>query len=236
MLARDEERNLPRALTSLPRGMQVLVIDARSRDRTVEFARAAGAQVIERDWTGFLDTRRIAASNVATPWTFMIDADEALDDALRDAILCADGDVDGYIVRRSTYYCGKALRMWKNEPLVRLFRTGRALLKGSCAAGGSAQVHERWVCEGPVAELRGTLLHYSYADAASYRAKFERYTDLEAAALHASPLRTAQEWLLVWPRWLRLLLLKGALLDGGRGIAAAYWSARYRYVACRKAR
>ncbi len=216
--------------------MHLLVIDARSRDRTVEFARAAGAQVVERDWDGFVNTRRFAASAVATPWTLMIDADEALDDALRDAIVSADGDVDGYVVRRSTYYCGKPLRMWRNEPLLRLFRTGRARLEAHSAAGGSAELHERWVCDGPVNELAGTLLHYSYGDAASYRAKFERYTDLEAGAMRSSPWDVAREWLLVWPRWLRLLFVKGALLDGSRGIEAAYWSARYRYAACRKAR
>ncbi len=216
--------------------MRVLVVDARSRDRTVEFARAAGAEVVERDWTGFLDARRFATAKVATPWTFMIDADEALDDALRDAIVSAAGDVDGYVVRRSTYYCGKPLRMWRNEPLLRLFRTGRARLEARSAAGGSAELHERWVCDGAVSELSGTLLHYSYGDAASYRAKFERYTDLEAGAMRSSPLRVAREWLLVWPRWLRLLFVKGAIFDGSRGIEAAYWSARYRYVAHRKAR
>ena len=35
VLTHDEERNLPRALTSLPRGIAVLVLDACSRDHTV---------------------------------------------------------------------------------------------------------------------------------------------------------------------------------------------------------
>ena len=58
--------------------MRLLVLDARSCDRTVEFARSAGAEVIEREWSGFVDARRFALSQVRTSWTLMIDADEAL--------------------------------------------------------------------------------------------------------------------------------------------------------------
>ena len=87
VLTRDEERNLPRALTSLPRGASVFVLDAGSRDHTVQFARGAGARVVQREWTDFVDARRFALSQVETPWTLMIDADEALDDVLCDAIL-----------------------------------------------------------------------------------------------------------------------------------------------------
>lgn len=215
--------------------MHVLVVDARSDDRTVEFARAAGADVVERDWTDFVDARRFALSRVKTPWTLMIDADEALDDELRDAIVRAPESAEGYVVNRNTYFCGKALRMWRREPLLRLFRTEGAQVTARSAAGGGASLHERWQCAGRCAELPGTLLHFSYPDHASYHAKFERYTDLEAASMPRSFSRMAWEWLAVWPRLLALLIGRGALLDGPRGIAAAYGSARYRYVSARKA-
>ena len=50
MAFRQRERNLPRALDSLPLGMRVLVIDHASTDRTREIARERGAEVIERAW------------------------------------------------------------------------------------------------------------------------------------------------------------------------------------------
>jgi len=49
-------------------------------------------------------------------------------------------------------------------------------------------LHEAWSCAGSVGELRGTLLHFSYPDVASYRAKYDRYTSLEAQRLHGSVL------------------------------------------------
>jgi glycosyltransferase involved in cell wall biosynthesis len=207
--------------------MPVLVIDAFSDDRTVEYARAAGAQVIQRGWTGFVEARTFALAQVRTPWTLMLDADEALDDRLRDAIARASGDAGGYVVRRTTYFHGKPMRMWSNEPLLRLVRTAGARIEAHPAAGGDAELHERLVCEGTQHELGGTLLHYSYPDYASYRVKFARYTSLEARHLRGAPVSALLETLLVPLRFADYLVRRGALRDGPRGWFVALGSALY---------
>ena len=217
--------------------MHVLVLDALSRDHTVEFARGAGAEVVQREWTNFVDARNFALAQVRTPWVLMLDADEALDDVLREAIAGAPDDVDGYRVKRTTYYCGHPLRQWRDEPLLRLFRAGRARLQAHPAAGGSAAVHESWSCSGPTGDLAGKLLHFSYPDRASYRAKYERYTATEAVGLRVSPGRVPAAWLsAVFVRFPWLLFRKGAVLDGPRGIYVAYKSATYPAVVAWKAR
>lgn len=226
---------MPRALTSLPRGMNVFVLDAGSGDHTVQFARSAGARVEQRAWTDFLDARRFALSQVRTPWTLMLDADEALDDILCDAILSASDAIDGYRVKRTTYFCGKPMRLWRDEPLLRLFRTDRATLQAHPAAASTAPVHEAWSCEGRVGELPGTLLHYSYPDAAAYRAKYERYTSLEADSLKRPAFAFLSASGLALPRLAWLLFARGALLDGPRGWYVAYRSAIYPAVAAFKA-
>jgi glycosyltransferase involved in cell wall biosynthesis len=227
ILTRDEERNLPRALTSLPRGMRVLVLDACSRDHTVQFARGAGAEVVQREWTDFVDARRYALAQVKTPWALMLDADEALDDVLRQAIVRAEGDVDGYRVRRTTYFCGKPMRLWRDEPLLRLFRTGSARLESKPATGADVALHERWECDGPCGDLAGTLLHYSYPDVATYRKKYERYTAIEASGSDPSIGRLFEACLTTAIRFPYFLLAKGALLDGPGGVYVAYRSATY---------
>ncbi len=211
------------------------MLDAGSRDRTVAFARSAGARVTERPWTNFLDARRYALAQVETPWTLMIDADEAPDDVLRDAIVNASGDSDAYVMRRTTYFRGKPMRIWRNEPLIRLFKTGRAVLEAHPAIASGAALHEAWRCDGPVGELRGTLLHYSYADAGSYRAKYDRYTSLEAASLRGSVPRLLRAYASGAVRFAWLLFGRGAILDGPRGWYVAYHTAAYPAVAARKA-
>ncbi len=222
-------------MTSLPHGMRAFVLDAHSSDGTRAYALAAGATVEERAWTNFVDARTFALSRIETEWTLMIDADEALDDRLLEAILAAPGDVEGYVVRRRTYFHGKSMRLWQDERLLRLVRTKRARVVAVPPTGGTAAVHERLVIDGPTAELRGELLHYSYPDYASYRDKFESYTSLEAAGQERSVARIVRELVLAVPRFVVYMVLRGAALDGPKGWYVAWQSAIYSVVVALKA-
>ena len=221
-------------MTSLPHGMAVLVLDAQSQDGTVAYARGAGARVIDRPWTDFVDARRFAFAQVRTPWLLMIDADEALDDVLCKAIVNAPENAGGYLVKRTTYFRGHPMRMWSNESLLRLVRTDAAHIEPRPATGGEAAVHERIVCDGPLGELPGTLLHYSYPDRASYRRKFRSYTSIEAAGASRSLPRLIKEVVMTPVRLAWNLLRRGALLDGPRGWYVAWYSAWYPAVVAMK--
>jgi glycosyltransferase involved in cell wall biosynthesis len=207
--------------------MAIIVVDHQSHDATAEVARAHGACVIERAFHGFVEARRFALAQVHTPWAFMVDADEVLDHSLQDAIVQSSEDVDGYFVSRTTYFCGRAMRMWTGERLLRLFRTGRVVLSAGPAAGGDAQLHERWMCKGATRDLRGVLHHYSYPTRAAYHEKFARYTSIEAKGIHGTPLMLLGQLLLVPMRFFRNLLMRGAILDGMDGITVAWYSAAY---------
>ncbi len=236
MLAHDEARRLPAFFARLPAGVRTFVLDAQSADDTVAVARAHGAQVESRPWSGFVAARRYALARVATPWTLMLDADELLDDALRDAIAAAPEGPAGYRVRRVTALCGVPVRTagWSNESLLRLFRTGRARVEAHSVAG-DADLHERWVVDGPVDELPGTIVHDSYPALDAYRAKFERYTGIEAAALPPSGPAYLRELALFPARVIWSLTRYGGWRDGWRGWFVAWQSARYRVVVRAKA-
>lgn len=225
---------MPRVLDSVPAGCPVLAIDAYSKDRTTEIARARGAAIVQREWGGFIDARLFALSEVHTAWTLMIDADEALDGTLRDAIVRADGEAQAYCVARTTFFCGRPMRIWTGERILRLFQTPLGMLR-SRAVSDDAQVHEVWSVPGKVEDLPGTLLHYSYPSVASYRAKFEHYTDLESAATASSATTVMTEELRAIVRFFYLAIVRGAVLDGWRGLFVAWWSARYRPTVFRKA-
>jgi glycosyltransferase involved in cell wall biosynthesis len=215
--------------------MRVFVLDACSRDHTVQFAKGAGADVVQREWTDFVEARGFALSQVRTPWALMLDADEALDDELRESLTAAQDDVDAFRVLRTTYFCGKAMRVWRDEPLVRLFRVGAAHLSTHPAAGGTASLHERWESDARTGELSGTLLHFSYPDYATYRHKFDVYTSVEAAGVPRSFSGWLAAWLQLPARFAWLALVRGGALDGVRGIYVAYKSAAYRAVVAWKA-
>jgi len=215
------------------------VIDAESCDATVALARARAAEVVVRRWEGFVATRRFALSLVRTPWTFMLDADEALDGELMSSLRAAAPatDVDGYRMRRATSFCGRPLRFgsWGAETPLRLFRTERAALVAEPAAGGTAQLHERWLVPGRVALLEGTLQHDSYPTLRDYRAKFARYTTIEARGVKPSVGSLLRALVLAVPRATWALVRRAGWRDGWRGAYVAVASACYPAVVAWKA-
>jgi glycosyltransferase involved in cell wall biosynthesis len=231
VLTRNEALRLPAALASVPAGAATLVIDAESSDGTAELARARGAEVVVRPWEGFAQARRFALGQVRTEWTFMLDADESLDPALRAAVLAATPHpaTAGFAVRRTTFFCGRPISGcgWGDERILRLVRTARARIASRPAAGGSAELHERLEVDGAVPELAGRLLHESYPTLAAYRAKFARYTAIEAAGLPPSraALALSVPRALVRAPW--LFLARGGWRDGWRGAYIAGASALY---------
>ncbi|MHB8141142.1 MAG: glycosyltransferase family 2 protein [Vulcanimicrobiaceae bacterium] len=227
ILTRNEEAALPAAIASLPDGVAILVLDAESTDATRQVAALAGATVLRRSWTDFVDARRYALTQVRTPWALMLDADERMDEELRASLLAAGDDADAYALRRTTFFCGRALRAWRNERLVRLFRPDRVRLLAQPAAGGRSALHERWICDGRLGELTGTLLHDSYPDLASYRRKYRHYTALEAAGADGSFAKAVGVTLVAALRFGAAVALRGAWRDGWRGVYVAWWSAWY---------
>jgi glycosyltransferase involved in cell wall biosynthesis len=217
----------------------VLVIDAESTDATVALAQAAGATPLVRAWNGFVEARRFALTQVRTPWTFMLDADERLGAALQEALTAAQPSeaVAGYTVRRTTYLCGRPIQGagWGNEVLLRLVRTDQTRVSGAPAAGGSAELHERLRVEGELGALNGTLLHDSYPTLASYWRKLHAYTDIEARGLPPSTLGFARAAVLVPPRAFWLYAWRGAWRDGWRGFVVSCGSALYPALATAKA-
>ncbi len=230
-MTKNEARNLPRAVVSIPIGSPLLVIDAESHDSTVQIARAHGATVVVRPWAGFVTTRAFALTQIATPWTFMLDADESLDLELAAALraLVPQATTDAYGVARATSFCGRAMHhgAWGGEAPVRLFRTACARVVAEPAAGGDAELHERWIVPGTTERIGGTLLHDSYPTIAAYREKFARYTALEARGVTPSRGRFARACAIAALRFPWLLVARGGWRDGWRGAFVACASACY---------
>ena len=218
-------------MAGIPVRAEVLVIDAESRDGTVALARRCGARVIVRPWSGFVDARRFALEAAATPWTFMLDADEVLDDELRDAVLGATPgcDVAAFRVARTTWFCGRPIRGlgWSDERLVRLVRTAAARVTAHPVVGGAAQVHERLDVDGTIVDLPGTLRHDSYPTLAAYRRKFVAYTSLEASGVDGGVPQVLLAVARALVRGPYLFVVRGGWRDGWRVAFLSAASAAY---------
>jgi hypothetical protein len=80
-------------------------------------------------------------------------------------------------------------------------------------------VHENVVADGPVARLTGDLLHDSAESLDAYMSKQNRYTTLQAEAMHARGETAGVSRLVLSPlvRFLRFYIAKLGFLDGVAG-------------------
>ena len=235
----DEEDNLPRCLSSVA-GLadEVVVVDSLSSDRTVALAREAGAKVVEQAFLGHVRQKQLALEACGGDWVLSLDADEWLDESLREAVrrIVSERDgagtdtaraITGYRVNRRTFYLGAWIDHcgWSPEWRLRLVRRGRAHWTGT-------DPHDRLETDGVVADLPGRLCHRPYRSLSEHVATVNRYTDIMAARR-----REAGEGGSVWrllsrppARFLRMYVLRAGFLDGWRGLLVASIGAYYVFL------
>ncbi|WP_456484670.1 glycosyltransferase [Desulfurobacterium sp.] len=81
VIAKNEEKNLPRLLKSLKgKFEEIILVDTGSTDRTIEIARSFGCKVYQINWTGFADARNFAVSKAKGEWIWHFDADFEIDE------------------------------------------------------------------------------------------------------------------------------------------------------------
>jgi len=218
VITRDAAGQLADCLGSAPFAAEIVVVDSGSRDDTVEIARRCGARVVVQPWLGFGPQKNFAVAQAAHDWVLCLDADERvtpeLDASIRSALAGAPVAAAFAIARRNRFL-GRWLRHGEGYPdwIVRLFDRRRARWTDDA-------VHENVAVAGPVARLDGDLLHASAESLDAYVAKQNRYTTLQAAAMHANGERASAVRLVGAPlaRFLRFYVVKLGFLDGVPGL------------------
>jgi glycosyltransferase involved in cell wall biosynthesis len=238
ILTKNEEHNIGDCIASVPPGAPTLVFDAESTDRTRAIAFDLGARVAVAPWRGIGFARDAAEQLVQTEWVFVLDADERVTPGLRDelAALHTSDAIDAYTIPRANHFCGRWIRgaAWWPDRQVRMYRKGRAE-QAARDARSHAAGHVYYVAPGRTADLRGHIIHYSYASVEDYRRRFRRYTDLEANTRGATFGELAKAWLVMPVRAAWLLVWRRGLLDGWRGVYVSIASALYPAVVATKA-
>ncbi len=233
IIAFNEEANLPHCLRSVAWADEIVVVDNGSLDRMREVARELGARVIETpDWPGFGPQKNRAIDACTADWILALDADERVEEPLREEIERAIGGTtfDVYEMPRRSTYCGRFIEHggWWPDPVTRLFRRGTARYS-------DARVHERLVTDRPIGRLHAPLTHYSFRSMEQVLDKVNRYSTESARMLvdrgRAPGLASAIGHGLA--AFLRTYVFKLGFLDGRHGFLLAVSNAEgsyYRYV------
>jgi glycosyltransferase involved in cell wall biosynthesis len=230
VITRNEAANIRAVLGSVAWADEILVVDSRSTDETVELARGAASKVIVRDWPGFSAQKNFAAEQAAHDWILSVDADERVtpDLAVEVQRLLADvPPAKGYRVPRVSHYLGRWIRTtdWYPDPQLRLYDRRAARWVGD-------YVHEHVAVDGPVGRLHAELQHLPYRDISHHLQTMDRYTTLAAEQMRADGRRVGAPALLARPAaaFARNYLLKGGWRDGSVGLAVSILNSYYVFL------
>lgn len=253
ILTKNEQHDLPGALASVAWSDDVHVFDSRSTDATVEIARTSGAKVHTRMFDDYATHRNAAlAVPFKHPWLFILDADErptpGLSEEMKRVVTEAPAKTAGFRLRRRDFLFGTWLKHAQISPYyIRLVRIGRAKY--------TRAINEVLEVDGPVAELLHPLDHFPFSKGfAHWVAKHNIYSTMEAElifrqeGLRNPSLRAAfthpdfhtrrlhQKALFYrMParpliKWIYMMFVRGAVLDGVAGMTYATLQAFYEYL------
>jgi glycosyltransferase involved in cell wall biosynthesis len=205
----------------------VLVIVNNSSDDTAGLAKNAGARVVEHHWLGYGATKNYAHTLAIHDWILSIDADEYIDSTLQQSLTQAN------LTNKSYVYTVTRKLLWRNKLLHFgvAKETKARLFHRQFAQWNNDVVHEELLFEqeAKFIALDGTLIHDSYANKIDAQARLEKYAQLMAK----KRLQQGKSKSILPPsvhgavNFLIQLFVRGAILDGARGIEFAWLMADY---------
>lgn len=229
ILTTNSERLLEQCLDSVHFCDSILVVDGGSVDSTLSIAKAHGAHVLSRTWDIYENQCLFALSHVSTDWVFVLDSDEICSPALQDAILravqTAPPTVQGFYVRRCTWYLNRFMLHgnWYPDRLPRCFRNGAGTVETSYGS------HAILGIQGATERIEADIFHYTYDSYFTQLQKLNIYAQVGAEDLRAKGRKGGLCRALfhsIW-RFIAQYVMRLGFLDGKAGFILATHEAFY---------
>jgi glycosyltransferase involved in cell wall biosynthesis len=178
LITRNEEKNLARCLSSLPRNIdEIVIVDGVSKDKTVAIAKRFKARVVQRKFSGsYSDERNYCMSLAKNNWILSIDADEVLTPELRryvEKLIRTTPTHAMHCVPRKTIRKGKFIKEYYSYPGFKPFVFDRI----RCHFTG--RVHEMLVVNGKRKFIPHHLLHIkdSFKNTGPMQVRYNRLSE-----------------------------------------------------------
>lgn len=220
ILSKNEEKFLLRCLSGLQWCDEIILIDDYSTDKSRDIAKRFGAKVYKRKLNNdFSSQRNFALKRAKTEWSFFVDADEVVTEALTREIQknIEDGHLNGLFVNRQDIFMGKKMNggEWGSKWLMRIARTK----KGKW----NREVHEILSIDGTTAKLSSPLLHSPSLDLKSNISKINIYSSIHSKSNKKEAKKANLLKIVLWPifKFFVNFLFKRGYKDGTHGFVFA---------------
>jgi len=209
----------------------IVLYDNGSTDGTQEIARSHGAQVFEGNWEGFGKTKKKGVGLAKYDWVLSIDADELIDEDLRQTLLHLQLNNENYVyeIGFKNFFGTKQLKYgeWGNDKHIRLFNRRRV-------NWNDVAVHEQLILDADIKilPLKGYILHQTVKDISEYTRKMTQYALLNASKYHQQGKRSSWLKLNLGPffAFVKYYFFQLGFLDGWEGFVCARMTAYYTFL------
>jgi len=229
----NEEKNIARCLDSLIGIVDdVVVIDSFSTDKTEEICKSKGVRFIQHVFEGHIQQKNWAITQAKFPHILSLDADEALDETLKQSILLLKNNwqKDGYYMNRLTNYCGKWIRHcgWYPDKKLRLWDSR----KGHWTGTNPHDKYELLAGDNNTEHIKGDILHYSFYTIEQHLKQVDYFTTISSKALFEQGKKANALHLIINPavKFFRDYIFKLGFLDGYFGFIVCKISAKATYL------
>lgn len=215
----NEEKNIARCIDSLQNVVdEIVVVDSFSTDNTEAICTEKGVKFIKHPFEGHIEQKNYAITQAKYPHVLSLDADEALDEKLKKAILDIKDNwqADGYKMNRVTNYCGKWIWYggWYPDTKLRLWDSRKGKWTGM-------NPHDEFVMDedSEIVHLKGNLLHYSYDSIEGHITQMNKFTSISAKSYYHRGKRSNLFLILVKPlvAFLKTFIIKRGFMSGYSG-------------------
>jgi glycosyltransferase involved in cell wall biosynthesis len=172
---------LPGCLKSVAWADEIVVVDKRSTDDTVQIAQKFGAKVAKFEGEAFDEWRNFSLKQAKHEWVLYVDHDERVTKSLKDIIKIVIDPSSGsskhaaYKIPRANYWWGRKFtacgadddyvtRLFKKDKLVEWF----------------GKIHESAKVDGTTGTIDAPLIHFTHRDLISGLKKSYNWTHMEA--------------------------------------------------------
>ncbi len=213
----------------------IVVYDNGSTDDTLTIAKQFPVQLHQEKWEGFGQTKRKANAMARYDWILSLDADEAIDEELKQSLLAIDLSHTStvYDILFKNFFGANYLKYgeWGGDHHIRLFN--RVVVNWN-----EAPVHEELIlptgCR--IEKLKGFVLHHTADDIKEYEVKLMKYAALNAEKYFAQGKKAgvAKKYAAAFFSFTKNYIFRLGWLDGRPGYQCAVLMARYTFTKYKK--
>jgi (heptosyl)LPS beta-1,4-glucosyltransferase len=227
IITKNEEYNIYKCLKSIDWADEIIIVDAESKDSTVEIAKKFTDKIYIQPWLGFAAAKQFAVQQTKNDWILWLDADERVMPDLSIEIqdlLKTNSTNAAFTIARRAFFLGKWIKHsgWYPGRVPRLFHKEKAVFN-------DAAVHEGLDIRGTIGELQHDLLHFTDPNIYHYFSKLNRYTTLASQELKKrnKKFKTLDLFIRPWWQFSKMYFLRRGFLDGVQGLILALLSSAY---------